>query len=279
MISYYEKINISELICFEGKVALVSDKTFFSHSSPNQISDIGLIDQFYIVDVKKTSNSFIHITSMQYNEFKNNFQIDKINFLLNNTLNLYILSIANECKNKKLQLVKIIEDKIPCQLINYYISRFGLLLVFREFYFENNLFLKKLIDKCKASNKENLLFFSIKTKYQILDKTFIWLYFPEDLFLINNKDLFEKYLGLYDINLLFKPVFDFKFLISAFPFEIYKGFKPTHKRCVYLQMNQQNFSLFYYNDKNEEIYKNNSLFKLYKDYINISSEIYKIDFY
>jgi hypothetical protein len=40
-------------------------------------------------------------------------------------------------------------------------------------------------------------------------------------------------------------------------------------------MNQQNFSINYFNEKKVEIIESNSFDKIYKDYIKIVSEIYK----
>ncbi len=276
MISYYdEDIFISEIICFEGKLAFVSEKSPFGFSTSSQVSDIGLIDQFYIIDVKKSFSSYIHVTSLDYNEFKKNFEIEKINLLLTSSIKPAILTLTKDSKDKKLKLVRIIEEKMPCELISYYISRFGLLLVFSKFDFENNLFQKKLIEKCKTSQMEKILPFSIKTKYQISGKTFIWIYFPEDLFLIHNKNLFINFLDFFDTSSLFKPILSYKFNITNPSFEIFEQLKSSFLSAVYFLMNQQNFSINYFNEKKVEIIESNSFDKIYKDYIKIVSEIYK----
>lgn len=275
MISYYDQINISELICLEGKLAFVSEKSPFDFSTGLQVSDIGLIDQFYITDVKKNMSSFIHITSLDYNEFKKNFEIEKISSILNNPIRPAVLKIAKDSKTKKIKLLKVIEEKMPCELLSHYISRFGLLLVFSRFDFEINLFFKKLVEKCKSCQIDDILPFSIKTKYEISGKTFIWIYYPEDLFLIHNKNLFIKFLEYYDTTKLFHPVFKFKFLITTKAFEIFDSFNPLFLPSIYFIMDQNNFSINYFNEKKTEIIESNNFDKIYKEYIKIASQIYK----
>ncbi|MCR4421963.1 MAG: hypothetical protein NUV32_05795 [Exilispira sp.] len=274
MISYYDQdICISEIICFEGKLAFVSEKSCFDFSTSTQVSDLGMIDQFYIIDVKKSYSSFIHVTSLDYNEFKKKFEIEKIKILLNSTIKPAILSITKESKFKKVNLIKIIEEKMPCDLISHYISRFGLLLVFSKFDFENDLFQKKLIERCRKNQMERILPFSIKTKYEILGKTFIWLYFPEDLFLIQNKNLFINFLTFYDISTLFKPIFDFRFKISTLSFEIFEKLKPSILPSIYFIMNQKDFAINYFNEKRVEIIESTNFDKIYKEYIKMVSQI------
>ncbi|HPC38440.1 MAG TPA: hypothetical protein PLF21_03920 [Exilispira sp.] len=273
MISYYDDINISELICYEGKLAIVSEKSPFGISNSKQVSDIGLIDQFFIIDVKKSFSSFIHITSIDYEVFKKRFEIEKINYLLNNPIKTAILNITKESRDKKIQLIDFIKEKMPCEIINYYVSRFGLLLVFSRFDFDNNLFSKKIIEKSRNNQKENLVPFSIKTKYEISGKTFIWIYYPEDLFLIHNKYLFENYLKLYSVEELFKPIFDFKFRISTFSFEIFNNLKPEFYPSVYLFMDKEQHYINHFTEKKVEIVKTSNFEKIYKEYIKIVNQI------
>ncbi len=273
MISYYDDINISELICYEGKLAIVSEKSPFGISNSKQVSDIGLIDQFFIIDVKKSFSSFIHITSIDYEDFKKRFEIEKINYLLNNPIKTAILNITKESRDKKIQLIDFIKEKMPCEIINYYVSRFGLLLVFSRFDFDNNLFSKKIIEKSRNNQKENLVPFSIKTKYEISGKTFIWIYYPEDLFLIHNKYLFENYLKLYSVEELFKPIFDFKFRISTFSFEIFNNLKPEFYPSVYLFMDKEQYYINHFTEKKVEIVKTSNFEKIYKEYIKIVNQI------
>lgn len=275
MISYYDEIIISELICFEGKLAFVSEKSPFAYSTSKNISDIGQIEQFYITDVKKSFSSFIHITSLDYNEFKKKYEIEKLNNLLSNPQKPSIINITRNSRLKKQELVQLIEEKLPCNLINYFISRFGLLLVFQKFEFENSLFSKKLIEKCLNNGKENLLPFSLKTKYEISDKTFIWLFYPEDLFLIHNRSLFEEYLGYYDKKLLFKPFFESRIKIINPSFEIIEKINPSFIPSVYFSIDKDNFALNFFNDKKIESYESKNIEKVYKDYIKIAQEIYK----
>lgn len=275
MISYYDYLNILELICFEGKLALVSENTPFSHSTIKTVSDIGLIDQFYIIDVRKNSNYYIHITSLDYLEFKKKFDIEKISDLLNKPIKVSILNISKNSSNKKAQLVKLIEEKLPCELIDYYISRFGLLLVFTKFDFENNLFFKKICEKCKSSDKYDIIPFSIKTKYEISGKTFIWIYYPEDLFLIHNKNQFSKFFSFLDSNLLYQPISDFRYKISTPSFEIFEKLRPKSLPSIYFLMNQDNFSINYYDEKKEELIQSDNFYKIYSEYIKMVNQLLK----
>ncbi len=275
MISYYNDICITEVICFGQKLALISEDSPFSTSNEKIVSDIGKIDEFYIIDVKKFKDSYIHITSLNFQDFKEKYKINKIEDILKNKLKAIILNISRNSIKKKKELINIINDKFPFDLCNYYISRFGLLLVFNENYFDKNKIISKLTEKCISLEKTNLLPFYLLVKYHISNKFFIWLYFPEDLSLIQQNYFTKNFLEYYDLNLLFKPLYSSIYKITTPKFEIFENIYPTIIPSVYLSIYEEIYNIFYFNEKKTEIIQDKNIQYLLKYYSEIAYKIIK----
>ncbi len=275
MISYYDEINITEIICYNEKLALITELCPFSFSTDNSVSDIGQIDDFKIIDVRKNQDQFLLITSLNFSEFQKNYQIEKIENILKNKFKPSVLDITKKAREKKEAIVKIIQEKLPCNLLSYYIARFGLLLVFDNEYFNKNLFIKKLYEKSINCAKADILPFTIGVKYQILNKTFIWLYLPEDLAILQNKNIFKCYLKIFDTNLLFKPLFDFRYKIATSNFEIIESLYPKTLPSVYLTINEDKYFITSFMDKRVEIIENQNIVSLLNDYNKIAYEVIK----
>jgi len=273
MISYYDDFNINEIICYNEKLALITENTPFKVSNDKTVSDIGKIDDFYIIDVRKIRDFYIHITSLNFLDFKQNFEIEKIENILKKKARPAILNISKNSSNKKEKIVKLIQSKFPCELVYYYISRFGLLLVFPDDFFEKNTFQKKLTEKCINCNITDVLPISLLAKYQILNKTFIWLYFPEDLAIIQNNFYTKNYLNIFDTTLLFKQLFEFRNSITTPDFEIFKDIYPLYLPSIYFSIKEDYFSLYYFTEKKTEKIEDKNILALLNDYSRIVCDI------
>ena len=219
MTSYSDKIIISEIINLNGDLALISNNTFFKPSLSKSVSDIGRIGQFNIIDVKEQGSFFIHKTSKPYDEFSKDCNINSYGELVSSTQDSFVLSTARKAILKKEKLIDFIQNKLTFNLIDYYIGRFGLLLIFETLDYTADKFLTFLYKKILDKECENLLPFFIKAFYKLQEKTFIWFFFPEDLCLIVDEAIFTDFLSNYDTTLLFKPIFERSFGISTIKYD------------------------------------------------------------
>jgi hypothetical protein len=208
MISYSDKIIISEIINLNGDLALVSNNTFFKPSLSKSVSDIGRIGKFNIIDVKEQGSFFIHKTSKPYEEFSKDCNINSYEELVSSTQDSFVLSTARKAILKKEKLIDFIQNKLTFNLIDYYIGRFGLLLIFETLDYTADKFLSFLYKKIQDKECDDLLPFFIKAFYTLQEKTFVWSFFPEDLCLIIDDTIFADFLSNYDTTLLFKPIFE-----------------------------------------------------------------------